>query len=185
MEISLSPVKDEDSKDKAKQPAKIAAAALPDQTPEEEKETKITIILPRNAYFMSGIRDFTLQMVMNMTGFSEQWAFRFQSVVDELCNNAIEHGSGPGSSVKATFISSKDEYIEIRVEDSQTGKTKMTAEEMYKTVEKNKAEDPLKTGSIRGRGLAYIVSNWTDELIFEDIEGGGLRVRAKKLINKS
>ena len=51
-----------------------------------ESPVKISIILPTNAYFMSGIRDFTMTVVENMTGFSEKWAFRFQSVVDELTN---------------------------------------------------------------------------------------------------
>jgi len=35
---------------------------------------------------------------------------------------------------------------------------------------------------LRGRGLPKIVAEWTDELLFEDIEGGGLRVRAKKYL---
>ncbi|MBI4975562.1 hypothetical protein HZC20_02690, partial [Candidatus Peregrinibacteria bacterium] len=59
------------------------------------EKTKISITLPTNAYFMSGIRDFTLNMIKNTTNFDEKWAFRFQSVVDELCNNAIEYGSAP------------------------------------------------------------------------------------------
>ena len=33
---------------------------------------------------------------------------------------------------------------------------------------------------IRGRGLAKIVSEWSDELKFEDREEGGLRVIVKK-----
>ena len=55
-----------------------------DIIPSSEEPIKITITLPTNAYFLSGIRDFTLAMTKNMTGFSDQWAFRFQSVVDEL-----------------------------------------------------------------------------------------------------
>ncbi len=41
------------------------------------------------------------------------------------------------------------------------------------------------TLALRGRGLAQIVSAWTDSLEFEDSEKGGLVVRAKKYINKS
>ena len=68
-----------------------------------KKPTKITITLPTNAYFMSGIRDFTLAMIKNTTQFEEKWAYRFQSVVDELCNNAIEYGSAPGENIKIIF----------------------------------------------------------------------------------
>src|SRR3989338_4672591 len=74
---------------------------------------KIAVILPTNAYFMSGVRDFTKTIVMNMTGFSEQWAFRFQSVVDELTNNAIEFGSAPGEYITVTFLSQKGKSIEV------------------------------------------------------------------------
>jgi len=153
---------------------------------DQNSEARITLTLPRNAYFMSGIRDFTLQMVMNMTGFSEQWAFRFQSVVDELCNNAIEHGSGPGTEIKATFISKPNESIEILVEDTQTGMVPRTAEDMRKILKDRLSEDHLQSTSIRGRGLAQIVYSWTDELKFEDREDSkGLRVRAKKYLSKS
>src|SRR3989338_7688137 len=93
--------------------------------------TKITIMFPTNAYFMSGIRDFTLTMIKNMTKFSDQWAYRFQSVVDELCNNAIEYGSAPGQEVKVTFYSVPEKYLEIIVEDSGTGKKKMNAGELH------------------------------------------------------
>ena len=125
------------------------------------KNTKITITLPTNAYFMSGIRDFTLNMIKNTTNFPEKWAFRFQSVVDELCNNAIEYGSAPGSEIRINFIHQKDEYIEIQVEDTGTGKNKITAEQLKKLLEERGAPGYEFTG-IRGRGLVKIVGEWTD-----------------------
>lgn len=145
-----------------------------------EKPVSISITLPTNAYFMSGIRDFTMTVVQNMTGFSEQWAFRFQSVVDELTNNAIEFGSSPGEDIKVTFISQKGEYIDVSVEDTGTGSIKKTAAELTKYVEENKNIDPTTITSIRGRGLAQIVSTWTDTLEFFDNEKGGLTVRVRK-----
>jgi len=153
---------------------------------EQNESKEITIILPTDTYFMSGIRDFTLTMVRNMTGMSDQWAYRFQSVVDELCNNAIEHGSAPGSKITCHFISLQGEKIEIIVEDSGTGPTKINSDELKKRVEeaKNLNAHPLKNIGLRGRGLAQIVSNWTDELYFEDIEGRGIRVRAIKYISE-
>lgn len=143
---------------------------------------KISVIIPTNAYFMSGLRDFTMNIVINMTGFSEQWAFRFQSVVDELVNNAIEFGSKTGKEVKITFISTKDKSIEIFVEDTGTGPNKKTAKEMSDLVEKRKNTDPTVLTSIRGRGLAQIVANWTDVLEFKDNENGGLTVHVLKYI---
>lgn len=150
----------------------------------KEKNTKITITLPTSAYFMSGIRDFTLNMIKNTTNFPEKWAFRFQSVVDELCNNAIEHGSAPGSEIRITFIHAKDDYIEISVEDTGTGKDKLNAKQLKELMDKRKAPGYVFTG-IRGRGLVKIVSEWTDELNVEDRKEGGLKTTIKKYLKNA
>lgn len=146
---------------------------------------RITIIIPTNAYFMSGLRDFTMNVVRNMTGFSEQWAFRFQSVVDELVNNAIEFGSAPEKDVKISFLSRPGKSIEIFVEDTGTGIRKTTAREMTAYVEEHRHMDPTKITSIRGRGLSQIVSHWTDVLDFTDNPDGGLTVHVAKFIEKA
>ncbi len=144
-------------------------------------EQKITIILPTNAYFMSGVRDFTLNIIKNTTNFSEKWAFRFQSVVDELCNNAIEYGSAPGKDIKVSFLYKKDDYLEIEVEDTGTGKVKTTAAELQKILNERKANGYVFTG-IRGRGLVKIVGEWTDEISFSDKQGGGIIVKVRKYL---
>ena len=173
------------------QPAVTSASATNIDHPAEEsvvnksnvsmdEPIKITIIIPTSAYFMSGLRDFTMNVVRNMTGFSEQWAFRFQSVVDELVNNAIEFGSAPGKDVKITFVSQKGKNIEIFVEDTGTGISKKSAQEMTSFVEERKNVDPTKITSIRGRGLSQIVVNWTDVVEFKDNENGGLTVHVIK-----
>ncbi|MBN2096043.1 sensor histidine kinase [Candidatus Peregrinibacteria bacterium] len=149
-----------------------------------DEPIKISIIIPTNAYFMSGLRDFTMNVVRNMTGFSEQWAFRFQSVVDELVNNAIEFGSAPGMDVKITFVSRKGKSIEIYVTDSGTGPSKRTAQDMTAVIEERKHMDPTKMTSLRGRGLAQIVANWTDVLEFKDNPEGGLTVHVVKYLEE-
>lgn len=148
-----------------------------------QEPIKITITLPTSAYFMSGIRDFTLSLVKNMTGFSNRWAYRFQSVVDELCNNAIEHGSSPGQEIRITFTSEAGKSIEVTVDDSGTGPKKMKAEQMYDLLLERKNPEYLKNLGIRGRGLPKIVSEWTDELEFKDNTQTGLTVRVKKFLN--
>lgn len=149
----------------------------------QKEPVKISITFPTNAYFMSGIRDFTLSMIRNMTQFSEQWAYRFQTVVDELCNNAIEYGSAPLSEIKLIFQYYPTQALEITVEDTGTGKSKLKAVDMQHLItERLKPNFPFM--EIRGRGLAKIVAAWTDELEFTDIQGGGLRIRVKKNLNK-
>lgn len=147
----------------------------------EENSTKITITLPSNSYFVSGIRDFTLTLIKNTTHFAEKWAYRFQSVVDELCNNAIEFGSDEKADIKVTFNYKKEEFLEIYVEDTGTGKVKTKAEDIKKTVEERR--DPeYKFVGLRGRGLPKIVSEWTDELEFTNNPNGGITVKAKKYL---
>lgn len=143
--------------------------------------TKITITIPTNAYFMSGIRDFTLSLIKNTTHFSEQWAFRFQSVVDELCNNAIEHGSAKGEFITVTFICYPEKSVEIIVEDTGTGPMKMKAAELQKLVDERREPNYVFQG-IRGRGLPKIVSEWTDELQFTDKPDGGIKVKVTKYL---
>ena len=162
----------------------VAQAAAPAEKPIDERPTEIKIVIPTQAYFISGIRDFVVNLTKNMTGFSEQWAYRFQAVVDELCNNAIEHGSKPGEMINIALISTKDKSLEVVVEDTGTGKEKMTAQQITTLLEKRKQMMTGQYLGIRGRGLPKIVGEWTDELLFEDIEGGGLRVKVKKYLRK-
>ncbi|MBU1992435.1 MAG: ATP-binding protein [Patescibacteria group bacterium] len=139
--------------------------------------TKISITLPTAAYFMSGIRDFTMGLIKNTTSFGEQWAFRFQSIVDELCNNAIEFGSNEGDDITILFTYEPEKYIEISVEDS--GKNGTKAEDLRKLVEE-RSKPGYQPEGIRGRGLAMIVKAWSDELNFEDTEKGGIKVIVRK-----
>ena len=147
----------------------------------DDKPIEIKIVMPTQAYFLSGIRDFTLDMVKNMTGFSEKWSFRFQSVVDELCNNAIEHGSKVGESIHITFISEKGKSLSAIVEDTGTGPSPKKATEMSQLVKERKNINHLESSAIRGRGLPQIISNWTD--VFEDSPKGGLRVKIIKMLH--
>ena len=147
----------------------------------KENPMKITITLPSNAYFVSGIREFTLSLIKNTTNFAEKWAYRMQSVVDELCNNAIEFGSSGDAEIRVSFLHEKDKHIEIIVEDTGTGESKNNAEQMKKIMEE-KLKEGYKFTGIRGRGLAKIVHEWTDELEFKDREGGGLIVIARKFL---
>lgn len=150
---------------------------------EEEKSTEIVITLPTHAYFLTGIRDFTLSLIRNTTDFSEQWAYRFQSVIDELCNNAIEHGSSPGKTIQLKFINNPNDSIEIIVEDTGTGPKPMKAEILQKYVDKTRKEsDSTLLEKFRGRGLSKIVYEWTDEFEVKDKPGGGLIIRVKKYL---
>lgn len=143
---------------------------------------KITIIMPSNAYFTAGIRQFTSDLVTNMGGFSEQWAFRFQSVIDELCNNAIAHGSKPGTDIRLTFIVKRNEYLDISVEDTGTGKKRKSPADLTKFVRETALQSPDTLLQMRERGLRQIVNSWTDVLEFSPSALGGIKVHVIKYI---
>lgn len=164
----------------ADHPEEHSVLSKSDEKVVQDSPLKITIILPTNAYFMAGIRDFTMTVTQNMTGFSQQWAYRFQSVVDELTNNAIEFGSAAGENITITFVSVKSKYIEVYVQDTGTGPKKMSAADMMQYLETHKNIDPTTITTIRGRGLSQIVANWADKVEFSDNENGGLTAHVVK-----
>lgn len=143
------------------------------------KPTVIRISIPTNVYFLSGIRDFTFDAVHNVAGFSEQWAHRIQTVVDELVNNAIEHGSQPGEEIGVEFEIEEQHSIAVSVRNGPHGKTHLTATELNaKVAEQKQLGDTPRIG-LRGRGIT-IIANWCDEVAFTDLPDGGLVARAKK-----
>ena len=152
--------------------------------PLDERPTEITITIPTQAYFLSGIRDFVVNLTKNLTGFSNQWAFRFQAVVDELCNNAIEHGSVAGQQITITLISTKGKSLEVWVQDTGTGKERMTAQQLTALVQERRQIMTAQYLGFRGRGLPKIIGEWTDEIVFEDVPTGGLKVKVKKYLRK-
>lgn len=154
------------------------------EIPIDERPTEIRIQIPTQAYFLSGIRDFVVNLTKNLTGFSSQWAYRFQAVVDELCNNAIEHGSKPGEFIRVILISTKNTTLEIVVEDTGTGIEKKNAAQMQELYQERRQMMTQQYLGFRGRGLPKIVGEWTDEMVFEDVQGGGLRVKVKKYLRK-
>ncbi len=158
----------------------------PSQSAIDVKDTKIAISIQTHAYFISGIRDFTMNLVKNMTGFSEKWAYRFQAIIDELCNNAIEHGSKDDKNIYITFETVKWETLRLTVEDTGTSDKPKTAEQMKEYL-KDKLDEQAKnsvTFSIRGRGLSQIIYSWSDSLEFTDSDKGGLKVQITKSIKK-
>ncbi len=146
---------------------------------------KIQIILTTNGYFQSGIRDFVMNFVKNITSFSEKWAFRFQTIVDELASNAIEHGCKAGDEIKITLLAHTAKSVEIIVEDPGNGDKKVNAADLRKIYqEKIESFSKAEYLGIRGRGLAQIIHSWSDEVAFEDSKDGGVKVKVIKYLKE-
>ena len=89
--------------------------------------------------------------------------FQVELIIDELCNNAIEHGTQDPSRTIEVQCSVNDEQIEISVYNGYSSRTakEKTGHEIGKSMEKW-ADSPNKTeNDFRGRGLG-IVKKYSD-----------------------
>ena len=151
---------------------------------EPQNPVRIKIVFSATAYFFSGIRELTLEVIKNMTEFPLEWAHRLQSVVDELCNNAVEHGSSEDSDITLSFLIDHHKKFEVIIEDTGTGKSRVDAKGLESILKEKQGQDLVAESSVRGRGLSHIIAPLADELLFEDREGGGIRIHVIKFLQK-
>lgn len=108
-------------------------------------------------------------------------------IVDELNNNAIEHGSKHGDinylNILIQYMSPTSVYVDISSEDAGTGKQTKTAADMEEMRKKSLTKDFSKHHSIRWRGLFLIIAHLVDALYFQDTPKRGLIVGIQKQIN--
>jgi anti-sigma regulatory factor (Ser/Thr protein kinase) len=123
------------------------------------------------------------QWVGKMTDVIElnnRWQHRLNTVLDEMVNNAIEHGSHKGASVDV-IIEACPKGICITVSD-YGGEHTRSAKDIQASIEKKKQlfkENPLQT-DIRGRGHAMIITRWMDEMKMFNNKDGGITVTVTK-----
>lgn len=116
----------------------------------------------------------------------EEWVNRMILIVDELNNNAIEHGSRKTMWSEMRVVMSVDQWeldVNIEVEDSWTGMHPKTAAEMRELGQTTKQKWFKHHNSIRWRGLFLIITRLVDELYFKDSKTGGLIVWIHKKIS--
>ena len=155
-------------------------------TPEHGRKV-IAVAVVSNMEFSPRIRELVLSVIRNNTKFSSRWACRLQSVIDELVNNAIEHGSDGTSLVTISiFLNPDDGSLEFTIADSGMGKKKTTAALLTKKMHENykiMKENPRTNTTVRGRWLAQIVLNWSDVFEIQDNDKGGLTTRVVKYLS--
>ncbi len=81
-------------------------------------ENTIRLTFPANMEYIPSVRKFFADCI-TATGFSRRFTFRSEIVIDELCNNAIRHGSQAVNEAITVYIELVDEKtITITVENS-------------------------------------------------------------------
>jgi anti-sigma regulatory factor (Ser/Thr protein kinase) len=82
----------------------------------EKIDSTISISLPALMFYVPLFREFVADTLMRV-GFSEQFAYRTEVIVDELCSNAIQYGSHSTSARIDLRLSWDDDQIDLSITD--------------------------------------------------------------------
>jgi len=144
-----------------------------------KKQSKsVAISFPANLALVPPVRQFASRLV-KQKGYSVKDAFRIETIVDEVCNNAVEHGlTGPENTVDVRIAIDK-EKIDITVTNKSAPEKVAVLRELTKPQARGGAGNHVGTDDKRGRGLALIrmLSNDMDV----DITEHGTTVHVIKL----
>lgn len=137
----------------------------------------VKIVFPADFCFVPGIRMLVERTVLSF-GFSERESYQIQTIVDEICNNAIEHGSKSREALVSLECQFNSNDFAVIVKD--TGGKEF---EPDKVIEVNQQlieaeQDNLSIIERRGRGL-IIVKKLSDELKI-DVSKNGTEVKVVK-----
>jgi len=142
-----------------------------------KKQSKsVAISFPANLALVPPVRQFASRLV-RQKGYSVKDAFRIETIVDEVCNNAVEHGlGGPENSVDVRIAVDK-EKIDIIVSNKSAPDKIAALRELMRP--QTRGGNHVGTDDKRGRGLALIrmLSNDMDV----DITEHGTTVHVIKL----
>ncbi len=114
---------------------------------------KINLTFPSELNFVPPVRQL-VRRIAEQKDYSSKDAFRIETIVDEICNNAVEHGSmaeGEGREVEVS-VSIDRKKIEISI--SNTSDPEKV--DMLKKMSKYLSSPKVSFHDKRGRGLALV-----------------------------
>lgn len=141
----------------------------------ERKAERVSLSFPPELQFVPPVRQMVSRIARHK-GYTNRDSFRIETIVDEVCNNAVEHGS---SNIKKNIdlnINIDREKIELEVVNASDPDKLDALRELSMSMPKTPAPG---SGQRRGRGLALIkmLSNKLDI----NFSGDGTSVLVTKL----
>lgn len=139
----------------------------------ERKPENVWLSFPPELAFVPPVRHF-VSRVARQKGYGQRDSFRIETIVDEACNNAVEHGVPDKSRDIELFLKIDPAKIEIEVVNLSDPKKINSLKAISKSIlgtEEKKFE--------RGRGLSLIKMLSNDLAI--DFSGKGTTVHVTKL----
>jgi anti-sigma regulatory factor (Ser/Thr protein kinase)/anti-anti-sigma regulatory factor len=138
----------------------------------EHRSEKIWLSFPPFLQFVPPVRQL-VNRITRQKGYSQRDAFRIETIVDEVCNNAIEHGAQDAKKNVDLSISIDREKIQLEVinasDPEKIDSLKALSQKEIKTPEPRIDEK-------RGRGLALIKMLSNDFSINCSTEGTSVHV---------
>jgi anti-anti-sigma factor len=126
----------------------------------------VSIAFPSFLKFVPPVRQFASRLA-KQNGYSNKDAFRIETIVDEVCNNAVEHGeAGKGGEVEIS-VSINKERVALSVSNRSDPEKVAMLKELVKPAMPNHVGDDDR----RGRGLA-LIKMLSNELEVEITERG-------------
>jgi len=137
-----------------------------------EEQQCISLKIPSNYIYISPIRTFVKQLAKRLE-FSEMRIEDIELAVDEICNNAIEHGScGMNSEILLVFTLN-DNRLDLLVRDKgkHSGESSWLHSGRVEEVERQ-----MSPQGERGHGI-FLAKVLADEMNMEPNDQGGTDVR--------
>lgn len=139
-------------------------------------EDSLTICFPSDFAYVPPVRKLIAGLIEKW-GFPSTIAYRFETITDELCNNAIEYGSKKVDSVVRVECSVCQDRVDLLVEDSggneeDISKLEKAAKQKIHVIERLEN---------RGRGLK-IVQMLSDDLEVNIVEPGKTKIKVVKVL---
>jgi anti-sigma regulatory factor (Ser/Thr protein kinase) len=141
----------------------------------------VNMKIPADLEFVPSVRGCVTDFV-ELCGMSKKTIFQVEMIIDELCNNAIEHGTQDEYKTIEILCSVGEKNIEINVYNGYSFKAvkEKTGYEIEKSMEKW-ADSPNKTeDDFRGRVLALVKRLSDDFEINSSFDGTWVHVIKKK-----
>ena len=136
-------------------------------------QTDIQLQIPSAAFYIEPVRAFVGNLAQSL-GFSRRRVADIQLVLDEVCSNAVDHGSANATAGVKLCISIDKHALEILVRDTgprQTGEKSWLTHERLSEIETNRS--PSSEG---GHGI-FNAKSLSDKHEMQPNEIGGTDVR--------
>ena len=134
----------------------------------------IELKIPSTVFYIEPVRAFIGNLAQSL-GFPRKRVADIQLVLDEVCSNAVHHGSANAADSVSLRISIDAHALEILVKDTGSGnaarKSWLTDERLLE-IEANRSPS-----SERGHGI-FISKSLSDTYEMQSNEAGGTEVRA-------